>query len=327
MASSPLASIEVCAGAGGLALGLEQAGFSHNALLELDADACQTLRTNRPQWPVTQGDLRNFKPMLETPGTHIDLLSGGIPCPPFSVGGRQLGKDDERDLFPAMLTLVAETAPSAVLIENVKGLTQARFSHYRQQILDHLRLLGYAASWKLLHACDYGVPQLRPRVVLVALRPAAFARFTWPTPPTCRATAPTVGQTLYESMASRDWELASIWAKSADSIAPTLCGGSRKHGGPDLGPSRARAAWKRLGVNGAGVADDVPAPGTPLPVKLTVPQMALLQGFPPDWQFSGRKTSAYRQVGNAFPPPVAAAVGRSIAAALLPTPSETEELL
>ncbi|MGA5128682.1 DNA cytosine methyltransferase [Streptomyces olivoreticuli] len=310
-------SIEVCAGAGGLALGLENAGFSHAALLELDSDACRTLRTNRPQWPVTQGDLRGYKPTLAN--RHVDLLSGGVPCPPFSIGGRQLGTADERNLFPAMLDLVAETAPSAVLIENVKGLTQARFSGYRQQILERLQTLGYTAAWKLLYACDYGVSQLRPRAILVAMRPAAFDHFTWPEPLTSQATVPTVGQVLYESMTARSWELAETWAKTADSIAPTLCGGSRKHGGPDLGPTRARAAWKQLGVNGAGVADDVPAPGTPLPVKLTVPQMALLQGFPADWRFAGRKTSAYRQVGNAFPPPVAEAVGQAVARALLAT--------
>ncbi|MEU5420761.1 DNA cytosine methyltransferase [Streptomyces sp. NPDC001407] len=313
--AQPLASIEVCAGAGGLALGLENAGFSHSALLEIDPDACRTLRTNRPQWPVVQGDLRDYRPTLGHP--HIDLLSGGVPCPPFSIGGRQLGTADERNLFPSMLDLVAETTPRAVLIENVKGLTQARFSDYRQQILERLEALGYSAAWKLLYACDYGVSQLRPRALLVAMRPAAFSHFTWPVPVTSQATAPTVGQVLYESMAARSWELAETWAKTADRIAPTLCGGSRKHGGPDLGPTRARAAWRQLGVNGAGVADDVPGPGAPLPVKLTVPQMALLQGFPASWQFTGRKTSAYRQVGNAFPPPVAEAVGRAIVTALL----------
>ncbi|RLV01597.1 DNA (cytosine-5-)-methyltransferase [Streptomyces griseocarneus] len=313
----PLVSIEVCAGAGGLALGLENAGFSHAALLELDSDACQTLRTNRPQWPVEQGDLRHYKPALVN--QHVDLISGGIPCPPFSVAGQQLGEEDERNLFPAMLDLAAAVAPRAILIENVKGLTQTRFSGYRRQILQRLESLGYSAAWKLLYACDFGVSQLRPRAVLVAMRPADFDRFTWPEPLTTQATVPTVGEVLSKSMTTRGWELAETWAKTADTVAPTLCGGSRKHGGPDLGPTRARKAWRRLGVNGAGVADDVPGPGAPLPVKLTVPQMALLQGFPADWEFAGRKTSAYRQVGNAFPPPVAEAVGRAVASALLTT--------
>ncbi|MFF4409713.1 DNA cytosine methyltransferase [Streptomyces sp. NPDC001404] len=319
--ASSLTSIEVCAGAGGLALGLEQAGFRHSVLLELDSDACRTMRRNRPRWPVLQADLRSFRPRLAVSDRRVDLLSGGVPCPPFSVAGKQLGQADERDLFPSMLRLVEVTAPRAVLIENVKGLAQARFVDYRQQIRKHLESLGYSASWKVLYACDYGVPQLRPRAVLVALHPADFDRFTWPAPLTCRATAPTVGQVLYESMTTRDWELAEAWAEAASTIAPTLCGGSRKHGGPDLGPSRARETWSKLGVNGSGVADQVPGPGTALPVKLTVAQTALLQGFPPGWQFSGGKTSAYRQVGNAFPPPFAAAVGRSLAAALLRTAS------
>ncbi|WSQ46267.1 DNA cytosine methyltransferase [Streptomyces sp. NBC_01220] len=117
-------------------------------------------------------------------------------------------------------------------------------------------------------------------------------------------------------MASQGWELARAWADSAARIAPTLCGGSRKHGGADLSPSRARQAWAELGVNGSSVADAPPQPGALLPVRLTIAQMALLHGFPPDWTITGRKTAAYRQVGNAFPPPVAAAVGRSIAVAL-----------
>jgi DNA (cytosine-5)-methyltransferase 1 len=206
--------------------------------------------------------------------------------------------------------------PRAIMIENVKGIMQAKFASYRAAVLERLDGLGYAANWRLLRACDYGVSQLRPRAVLVAMSAEALAHFAWPIATACPVTAPPVGEVLYESMASLGWDLARQWADGAMSIAPTLCGGSRKHGGADLGPSRARQAWATLGVNGSSVADAPPLPGAPLPVRLTVPQMALLQGFPADWVFSGGKTSAYRQVGNAFPPPVAEAVGRSIASAL-----------
>ncbi|WP_285391236.1 DNA cytosine methyltransferase [Streptomyces sp. RKAG337] len=309
--------VEICAGAGGQALGLERAGFVHSALVELDGDACQTLRANRPAWNVVQTDVRSFD-ARGLPGTDngVGLLAAGVPCPPFSMAGKQLGGEDDRDLFPAVLSLAAVLQPHAVLIENVKGLMQRKFAPYRVTILQRLEDLGYIAEWRLLRACDYGVPQLRPRAVLVAMRPNMFSSFRWPDPTACSETAPSVGHVLYESMASQGWELASQWADAAKRIAPTLCGGSRKHGGPDLGPSRARHAWAQLGVNGSSVADTPPAPGSILPVKLTVAQMALLQGFPPDWSFAGRKTSAYRQVGNAFPPPVAEAVGRSIAKTL-----------
>lgn len=315
--SPALRCIEICAGAGGQALGLERGGFEHAALVEVDADAVDTLRTNRPHWNVLQADVRSLPARdLRTEGESIALLAAGVPCPPFSLAGKQLGADDERDLFPVLLALAAGLRPQAVLIENVKGILQTKFDGYRTAVLQKLKGLGYVTSWRLVRACDFGVPQLRPRAVLVAMRPASFAHFIWPEPTTCVETAPSVGRVLYESMASQGWELAREWADSAMRIAPTLCGGSRKHGGADLGPSRARQAWAELGVNGSSVADAPPVPGTPLPVKLTVAQMALLQGFPADWTFAGRKTSAYRQVGNAFPPPVAEAVGRSLATAL-----------
>ncbi|WP_344463481.1 DNA (cytosine-5-)-methyltransferase [Kitasatospora kazusensis] len=314
---SPPVCVEVCAGAGGQSLGLERAGFGHAALVELDPDACATLRDNRPGWRVVEADVRTAGPALLREGVRaVELLAGGVPCPPFSLAGQQFGAADERDLFPAMLSLVEQLCPQAVMIENVKGLLQAKFQGYRARVTERLAALGYAAEWRLLRACDFGVPQLRPRAVLVALRPDAFDRFRWPEPDSAGRTASTVGEVLYESMAVAGWELAEDWAVRADQVAPTLCGGSRKHGGPDLGPSRARQAWARLGVNGSSLADKVPQPGDQLPVRLTVEQTALLQGFPPEWRFSGTKTARYRQVGNAFPPPVAEAVGRRIAAAL-----------
>ncbi|MFF4348853.1 DNA cytosine methyltransferase [Streptomyces sp. NPDC001530] len=308
--------LELCAGAGGQALGLEQAGFSHAALVELEADACETLRANRPQWNVMHSDIRTLDAVYTDRWSRCSLLAAGVPCPPFSLAGAQLGANDERDLFPAVISLVSAIKPRAVLIENVKGLLQKKFSGYRHGILLALSELGYAAEWKLLYASEYGVPQLRPRAVLVALEADTFRHFAWPEALSGPDSTPLVGNVLRESMASHGWELADLWAERAQRIAPTLCGGSKKHGGPDLGPSRARRAWAELSVDGSGVADRPPTPGTPLPVKLTVAQMALLQGFPPDWKFKGRKTSAYRQVGNAFPPPVARAVGDRIAAAL-----------
>lgn len=311
--------VEICAGAGGQALGLTRAGFEHTTLVELEADAVATLRVNRPSWNVLHADVRDLSASdLRTDSRHIDLLAAGVPCPPFSLAGKQLGAADQRDLFPEMLRLTGALQPRAVLVENVKGILQTKFASYRSEVVQELSRLGYETSWRLLRACDYGVAQLRPRAVLVAMRADSFSRFLWPMPTACPDTAPTVGTVLYDSMASRGWELAREWAAGATRIAPTLCGGSRKHGGADLGPSRARLAWAKLGVNGSSVADEPPSPGAALPVKLTVAQMALLQGFPADWSFSGRKTSAYRQVGNAFPPPVAEAVGRGIAAALSP---------
>lgn len=307
-----LNSIEVCAGAGGQALGLEQAGFGHLDLVEIDPWACQTLRDNR-DWRVTEGDLATFDAKRYK---GVDLYAGGLPCPPFSVAGKQLGEKDERNLFNVAIEQIGACRPRAVMIENVKGILDPRFESYRGWIEASLQKLGYRAQWKLLNAADFGVPQLRPRVLLVALTAALADRFAWPEGN--RSYAPSVGATLKDLMAAGGWAGAARWAKVANKIAPTIVGGSKKHGGPDLGPTRARRAWAELGVNGLGVAEfppdrDFPIEGQP---KLTVRMVARLQGFPDEWRFMGRRTNAYRQVGNAFPPPVARAVGAQIAAAL-----------
>ena len=202
------------------------------------------------------------------------------------------------------------------MLENVRGLLDPKFDGYREHINDRLKQLGYIPSWRLLHASDYGVSQLRPRVVCVALPELAASFFHFPEP---LSIAPkTVGQLLFDQMSSRGWQGANAWARKANHIAPTLVGGSKKHGGPDLGPTRARQAWATLGVDGSGIADEAPAadfPSDAMP-KLTPRMCARIQGFPGDWVITGRKTAAYRQIGNAFPPPVARAVGLQIVAAL-----------
>ena len=302
-----LTSLELCAGAGGQARGLERSGFDHAGVVEIDSDCCKTLSLNRPQWRVHEQDLNLFD---GTGYRGIDLLAGGLPCPPFSVAGKQLGKDDERNLFPAAIRLVDETRPKAIMIENVRGFLGAVFEDYRGFIRNELKKLGYEAQWRLLNACDYGVPQLRPRVIIVALRDDLKDGFEWPAP--SRINAPTVGETLGDLMAERGWLGAKAWAARADDIAPTLVGGSKKHGGPDLGPTRARQAWASLGVNGKTLADLAPDPDFVGMPKLTVRMAARIQGFDDAWQFHGRKTAAYRQVGNAFPPPVAAAVAEQL---------------
>lgn len=304
----PLTTLELCAGAGGQSLGYEMAGIGHAGLVELDSHACATLRLNRPHWNVIEQDLNTFS---GESFRGVDIISGGLPCPPFSIAGKQLGKNDERNLFPALIRLVDSIRPRAVMIENVRGILDAVFEDYRFYIGGELRKLGYQTGWKLMNASDFGVPQLRPRVVFIALRQEYSGTFTWPEP---QATAPpTVGEVLGDLMAANGWPGAHAWARAANEIAPTIVGGSKKHGGPDLGPTRARRAWASLGVDGIGIANDAPGPdfAAAMP-RLTVRMVARLQGFPDDWQFSGGKTASYRQVGNAFPPPFAHAVAESL---------------
>lgn len=308
-----LSSVELCAGAGGQALGLEKAGFGHEALVEIDSACCQTLRLNRPQWVVHEEDLRVFKERANA-FSGIDLLAGGLPCPPFSVAGKQLGPADERNLFPDALDMIATAKPRAVMIENVRGFLDAVFRDYREGLKRQLQLMGYTVDWRLLNASHFGVPQLRPRVVIVAIREPQAEHFEWPEEQ--HRNPPTVGDTLYDLMAANGWQGADEWRQRADEIAPTIVGGSKKHGGPDLGPSRAKLAWASLGVNGHTIADHAPASDFCGMPRLTVRMVARLQGFPDDWQFTGKKTSAYRQVGNAFPAPVAGAVATQIRLAL-----------
>ncbi|SDG15144.1 DNA cytosine methyltransferase [Microbacterium sp. 77mftsu3.1] len=312
MASSDLSVLEICAGAGGQSYGLEQAGFGHELAVEIDRDAAATLRLNRPEWRVHEGDVR------EVNGRDyrgVDLLAGGVPCPPFSVAGKQLGAEDERDLFPEAIRLVREAKPAAVMLENVKGLASARFQTYRDSIRGELEKLGYQTDWQLLLSSEFGVPQLRPRFILVAIKGAKFKQFEWPG---AVGTPRVVGETLLPLMSVNGWAGATAWAKRANAIAPTIVGGSKKHGGADLGPTRAKAAWLALGVDGKGVADEAPSADHPIRhiPRLTNEMVARVQGFDESWKFSGRKTAVYRQIGNAFPPPVAQGVGSAIKRAI-----------
>lgn len=321
--------IELCAGAGGQSLGLHLAGFRHRLALELDTTAAETLAVNlarlegRPLEEVKErtvrvGDVADPEVWTPADERNLDLLAGGVPCPPFSTAGKQLGAVDERDLFAWAIEVLGAIRPKALLLENVRGLATSRFAGYREEVASRLDELGYWSEWRLLNACDFGVPQLRPRFVLVALAPEYAPYFDWPDSPSAPLT---VGQTLADLMAERGWPGAESWVSAAAGIAPTIVGGSKRHGGPDLGPTRAKRSWAQLGVDGMGVADS--APDVTLPVghrpRLTCEMVARLQGWDDQeysWTFCGGKTAKYRQIGNAFPPPVARAVASKIASAL-----------
>ncbi|MEU8932680.1 DNA (cytosine-5-)-methyltransferase [Streptomyces sp. NPDC048409] len=338
--------VEICAGAGGQTLGLERAGFRHRVAVELDESAAHTLRCNLQDVlgysaeeaadSVAIGDVAD--PGTWQPAEHkgVDLLAGGVPCPPFSIAGKQLGANDERDLFAWAVELCGDIQPKALLLENVRGLSANRFMAYRQHVLDRLHEYGYIGDWKLLQANEFGVSQLRPRFVLVALKREYAEYFQWPAPN--EEEPPTVGELLRDLMASNGWEEEQVteWVKRAHAIAPTIVGGSKKHGGADLGPTRAKRAWAELGVDAMGVANEAPAKGWRVPEsapgpKLTTAMVARIQGWHDfesakdsdsvvdgefRWKFHGRKTSVYRQIGNAFPPPVAKALGVAIRKAI-----------
>ncbi len=256
-----LTCIEICAGGGGQALGLELAGFAHAAVVEIDPDACETLGRNRgSRWKIIEADVAA---MSGAEFRGVDLLAGGVPCPPFSVAGHQLGAADERDLFPEALRLTSEIQPRAVLLENMRGLAAGRFDAYRAQVVARLGELGYQSWWQLMQASDHGVPQLRPRLVLVAVRWPWAAVFRWPAPSAARPS--TVGATLADLMSARGWPGAADWVSRAAGCAhdrrrPQEARRARSR--PDsreTGVASARGRWPRHRRCGAGRV--VPASG------------------------------------------------------------------
>lgn len=297
--------LELCAGAGGQALGLDLAGFETAALIEIDKDACETLRQNRPEWNVIHGDL---KQLASEKFGAVDLICGGVPCQPFSIAGQQLGNADERDLFPTAIKLVSSHKPLGFFFENVRGLAGRSFDAYRAYLINELTDLGYHVEWKVLEAADYGVPQLRPRFIMVGKRNGAAA-FPWPKAVSKRVT---VAAAISDLMAEKGWQGVKKWIPLASDIAPTIVGGSKKHGGPDLGPTRAKKQWAEMGIDGLGIANEAPPQDFVGMPRLTNKMVARIQGFPDSWKIAGKKTAAYRQLGNAFPPPVAEQVALSM---------------
>ncbi|MFJ9115388.1 DUF6339 family protein [Streptomyces sp. NPDC102394] len=310
-------SVEICAGAGAQALGLERAGFDPVLLIDNKADACFTIDLNRPEWDVVCIDIEHFHPGERPDIVGVDLVSGGLPRvkSPASVGRAE--DAEERAVLRAAVALVRAILPKAVVLENVPDLVEnPAFASDRAWIEAELREAGYNWSWRVLNAADFGVPQNRSSGFLVALQAPYFSRFSWPEPH--EAPPPSVGQVLGPSMSAHGWPGAERWIKGADRIAPALVGGSDRRGGADLGPTGTKNAWATLGVNGNSLGDEPPGADFPtdgLP-KLTVGQASLIQAIPEEWRFAGGKTSRYRQIGHAMPPPLATAIGRSISAAL-----------
>ncbi|MFI8320808.1 DUF6339 family protein [Streptomyces sp. NPDC085529] len=310
-------SVEICAGAGAQALGLELAGFDPLLLIDSKADACFTIDLNRPDWDVVCMDVVQFQAGMRPDIVGVDLLSGGLPRVKSSATVGRAEDAEERRVLRAAVDLACSIKPKAVLLENVPELVEGHaFEADRAWIEEELAGAGYRSSWRVLNASDFGVPQNRSSGFLIALREPHFSRFQWPE--VYETAPPTVGAVLGRSMASRGWSGAEQWIKNADRIAPALVGGSDRRGGADLGPTGSKKAWAALGVNGNSLGDEPPGPDFPTDEhpKLTVEQAAMIQSFPADWNFSGGKTSRYRQIGHAMPPPLATAVGLAIAAAL-----------
>lgn len=322
MNKKPFTSLELCAGSGGQALGLERAGFKHLALVEFEADQCATLRSNSSHpdvdmdWNVVHEDMMEFD---ASPYVGVDLVAGGVPCQPFSVAGARGGEGDERNMFPRALDIVEETRPKAVILENVKNLFSRKFDDYRAWVASRFEDMGYKVHWQVI-SCDlFGVPQKRERAILVALKPEYFDNFVFPG--AVEHERVSLRDAIYDIMSEGGWPGAGKWyEQSADRPSYTIVGGSKKAGGARIETGlRSRADWENtFRINARSLAYEPPSESDPedmLP-RMTIPMAARVQGFPDDWHFVGSKTSQFRQVGNAFPPQASHAVGEAVAAAL-----------
>lgn len=279
-------------------------------LLESDPDARATITANTP-WHVEP--FHDFDPSEFMGSENVSLIAGNLSSAGISVAGPRQESGEEQ--YARALERIEAVRPRAVLLLNVAGLMAQRFQGLRLDLDQRLADLGYQVAWRVIDSASFGLPQSRRRAALVAFRQGQFTRFVWPAG---GVEVPTVGEFLRSHMSSEGWPGAAQWSRLAAGIAPTIVGGSKRHGGADLGPTRTKAIWYSLGVDPRGIANGPPGPDTPVRAmpRLTTEMLAALQGFPPDWRFVGKKTSIYRQIASAFPPHTAAVLGAEIAAAL-----------
>lgn len=335
MAVTPLrdyTSVELFAGAGGLAIGMHKAGLRHVLLSEVDATACATLRANRPDWNVARGDVRklDFSPLCG----KVDFLSGGFPCQAFSFAGKKGGFGDTRGtLFFEMARAVSQIRPKVFVGENVKGLLSHDGGRTLATIENVVAELGYTlVPPRVLKAVMFQVPQKRERLILVAVRNdyAARVEFRWPSPfrrvMTLRdafeggllydcAVPPSPGQSYPEKKRK---VLALVpeggdWRSLPSEVQKEYMGKSFFSGGGKTGMARRLSMDEPSLTLTCAPAQKQTERCHPTETRpLTVREYARIQTFPDDWRFEGRMADQYRQIGNAVPVNLAWAIGRSV---------------
>lgn len=325
-------SVELFAGGGGLALGMSLAGFSHVLLSEFDRSACSTLRYNRPDWNVVEGDVRNidFTPLRD----KVDFISGGFPCQAFSYAGKQGGFRDTRGtLFFELARAVNEIRPKVFMAENVKGLASHDDGRTISVIRNTIAELGYTlVEPRVLKAIMYQVPQKRERLILIAIRNdlAEKVRFHWPSPYTNVLTlrdafykgiiydtdVPDSEGSKYPLKKQKVLELVpqgGDWRSLPEDVARDYMGGSWLLGGGKTGMARRLALDEPSLTLTCSPCQKQTERCHPLETRpLTVREYARIQTFPDDWTFAGTMSDKYKQIGNAVPVNLAWAVGRSL---------------
>jgi DNA (cytosine-5)-methyltransferase 1 len=327
-------SIELFAGAGGLALGLEKAGLSCVLLNEIDKNACQTLRTNRPKWNVVEGDVSkiDFKPFAG----QVDVVTGGFPCQAFSYAGKKLGFEDARGtLFYEFARAVKETKPLIAVGENVRGLLSHENGETVAGMSSILEELGYRViPPQVLKAIFYNVPQKRERLFIVAIRKDLKIDFEFPKPnkKILMLKDALKAGVLYDTDVPESEgqkypkEKASImdmvppggyWRDLPLPVQKIYMKKSFFLGGGKTGMAR-RMSWDEpsLTLTCAPAQKQTERCHPDHTRPFTVREYARIQTFPDDWEFSGSLTSQYKQIGNAVPVNLAEAIGQCIVAAL-----------
>lgn len=327
--------IELFAGAGGLALGLEKAGFEEIGLIEIDRKACDTLRLNRPNWNVIEEDVvefskKNLLKEFNLQKGELDLLSGGYPCQSFSYAGKRLGIDDVRGtMFYYYAEFLRQLQPKMFLAENVKGLTTHDGGKTMKTMLDVFEELGYEVKWRVLDAWNYGVAEKRQRVVIIGIREDLKdkIKFEYPKPHDYKPVLKDVLQNVpksegakYPEKKKKVFDLVppgGYWKDLPDDVARDYMKSCYFMGGGRTGIAR-RLSWNEpsltLTCSPMMKQTDRCHPDESRP--FTTREYARIQSFPDDWNFAGKMSDVYKQIGNAVPVELARNVGESIMKAL-----------
>ncbi|KAB2489665.1 DNA (cytosine-5-)-methyltransferase [Priestia endophytica] len=326
-------AVELFAGAGGLALGLEEAGFHSKGLVELDKFACQTLRKNRPNWNVIEQDIINVaeqgvRDFVNIPIGELDLLSGGYPCQAFSYAGKKMGLSDARGtMFYYYAQILKQLLPKTFLAENVKGLVNHDKGRTLSLMLKVFSDIGYTVKWKVLKSLDYDVAQKRERIVIVGIRNDLVDKYNFeyllPQPYGYHLTLKDILKDVPKSEGAKYPESkkkvldlvppGGYWRDLPDEIAKNYMGASYYSGGGRTGMAR-RLSWDEpsltLTCSPAQKQTERCHPDETRP--FTVREYARIQTFPDNWEFNCSQANAYKQIGNAVPVNMAKAIGLSI---------------
>ncbi|MCM1324949.1 MAG: DNA cytosine methyltransferase [Acetobacter sp.] len=324
-------SIELFSGAGGLALGLERAGFEHVGLVDNYADACDTLKKNRPKWNVICDDIanvttRNLQELFNLKSGELDVLSGGAPCQSFSYAGKRLGLEDTRGtLFYHYAIFLKQLQPKMFLFENVKGLLTHDGGKTYKTILEVFKEAGYSVQYKVLNAWDYGVAQKRERLITIGIRNDLQdkIKFEFPKPHDYKP----VLRDILKDVPKSDGVLYGEKKQAIFELVPA--GGYWRDIDPEIAKDYMKSCWNmgggRTGILRRLSLDEpsltvLTSPSQkqterchPLEARpMNVRENARCQSFPDDWEFCGKVMSQYKQIGNAVPVNLAYEIGKQL---------------